>query len=165
MDSVCAPTFPVGNFINPIIFDPNTITKYITNLPIPKKLKPCRVEQIACDNKLETEFNSTKASNRYETKINSMKKCKSFYDIRMVEIIHKLHPDIPPTKFWIYKGSELHNEEHNDEKNEEIPTNPLIEAERYNPVAVKWINDLPVKHLLEVYIDHTLHGADFPARM
>lgn len=134
--SHCEPTFPVGNFINPIILDPTTITKYVTDLPIPKKLKPDCIEQIS--------------KGKYK---------KKFYTVEMKEIIHKLHPDIPPTRIWIYDGSSCHK----CSPVNSVPTNPLIEAERFNPVDVKWVNSLPTKHLLEEYIDHTLHGAEFPA--
>src|SRR5438105_1246136 len=106
----CVPTFPVGNFINPIILDPNTITKYITNLPIPPKLIPDKVKSICKSDKH-----------------------KSFYTVRMEYVIRQLHPNIPPTKLWAYIGD--------SKKSRHNIASPLIEAERYNPVTVKWINN------------------------
>jgi spore coat protein A, manganese oxidase len=134
--SPCSPTYPVGKFIDPIILDPNTITKYVTELPIPIKLKPCKIED-PCSS---------------DYKIN-------FYTIEMKEIVHQLHPEIPPTKFWTYDAPSCQK---CPSKNT-IPSNLLIDAERYHPVSVKWINNLPTKHLLEAYIDHTLGGVEFPA--
>ena len=96
--------------------DPNTITKYIKKLNLPKVLQP------------------------------KTKCCCDHYKITMEETIVNLHPEIPDTKMWLYNGS----------------VNPLlINAQRHHPVKIKWVNDLPVKHLLADYIDHTLHGAGY----
>lgn len=56
-----------------------------------------------------------------------------YYEVRMKEIFHKFHRDLPPTKVWGYEG--------------QLP-GPTIEAEKDQTVYVKWINDLPEKHLL-----------------
>jgi spore coat protein A, manganese oxidase len=158
--SQCTPTYPVGNFINPVILDPNTITKYVTNLPIPIKLKPCEIEDPCCD---LARGDLAKG----DLTRDDLARCDgcvvNFYTIEMKEIIHKLHPDIPPTKFWIYDDLSNHECRSTSNNKNAVPVNPLIVAERYHPVNVKWINNLPTKHLLEVYIDHTLDGADFPA--
>ncbi|AYV84919.1 MAG: copper oxidase [Satyrvirus sp.] len=75
-------------------------------------------------------------------------KCKKIprYTIKMVQATHKLHPDLPATTLWTYNG-------------ELAPL--LIENIRNHPIQVKWINSLPTKHLLQVYIDHTIPGAGF----
>jgi spore coat protein A len=64
-----------------------------------------------------------------------------YYKIRMLEVKHKFHKYFPPTKVWGYNGT--------------YP-GPTIEAEKDTTVRVKWINNLPDRHLLPV--DHTLHG-------
>lgn len=120
--------YPIGPFLFPVIINPNTITKYISKLPIPSKLLPnyiCRI----------------KNSQSYNT----------YYEIEMVEVLRKMHPDIPETKLWLYQQVGNNNEE---------ATNPLIESNRFDNVIIKWINNLPETHLLEQYIDHTLHGAE-----
>jgi len=64
-----------------------------------------------------------------------------YYEVRMKQIKQRLHRYFPETTVWGYEGS--------------YP-GPIIEAERNRPIAVKWINSLPNKHLLPV--DHTVHG-------
>jgi len=66
------------------------------------------------------------------------------YTITMEEAIVNLHPQIPNTKLWLYNG-DVHPQ--------------MINAIRYCPVNVKWVNDLSKKHILADYIDHTLDGA------
>ncbi len=53
-----------------------------------------------------------------------------------------LHRDLNPTTVWGYEGN--------------YP-GPTIEVESGEQVYIKWMNDLPEKHLLP--IDHTVHGA------
>lgn len=72
---------------------------------------------------------------------NSVRPKKPFYSIEMSEIHHKFHRDFPLTKVWGYNGT--------------CP-GPTIEVEKDTTIQVKWINNLPRKHLLPV--DHTLHG-------
>ncbi|MGA8030694.1 MAG: multicopper oxidase, partial [Bryobacteraceae bacterium] len=55
----------------------------------------------------------------------------------------KIHRDLPPTTLWGYNGNW---------------PGPTIEARRGNPVAVKWTNSLPARHLLPV--DNSIHGAE-----
>lgn len=59
----------------------------------------------------------------------------------MCEINHQFHKDFPTTKAWSYNGT--------------YP-GPTIEACQDQPIQVKWVNNLPKKHLLPA--DHTLHG-------
>ena len=63
----------------------------------------------------------------------------------MTEVLQKLHRDLPPTPVWTYQGT--------------YP-GPTFEVRRGQPIAVKWINNLPSRHLFAEAIDHTLHGAD-----
>lgn len=133
----CLPVFPIGNFIfpPPVLIGAASIRKYITKLNIPPILKPeFREKNYSCENNC----------------INT----KSFYIIKMVEEVHQLHPDIRPTKLWLYRGK-------NECRN--TPVNPMIETEMFNPVTIRWENCLPTEHLLEQYIDHTLHGVTFHA--
>lgn len=60
----------------------------------------------------------------------------------MTEFKQSLHRDLPNSKVWGFEGS--------------YP-GPTIEAESGEKVFIKWINNLPKKHLLP--IDHTVHGA------
>ncbi|EJV85335.1 hypothetical protein IG3_02079 [Bacillus cereus HuA2-1] len=69
-------------------------------------------------------------------------KGKPFYDVRMVETLHKFHSDLPKTKVWGYNGM--------------VP-GPTFEVKKDHPVYVRWSNDLPEKHFLPV--DTTVHGA------
>lgn len=89
------------------------IDKFVDSLPIPSVIKP---------------------TGTY--------KGKPFYDVRMIETLHKFHRDIPITRVWGYNG---------------LVPGPTFEAERYHPIYVKWTNNLPLKHFLPV--DKTIHGA------
>lgn len=64
-----------------------------------------------------------------------------FYNITMREVKHKFHKYFPLTTIWGYNG---------------VYPGPTIEVPKDVPVKVKWINELPSKHILPV--DHTLHG-------
>jgi len=55
----------------------------------------------------------------------------------------KIHRDLPPTTLWGYNG---------------IWPGPTIEVRRNKPIAVKWTNSLPMRHLLP--IDNSIHGAE-----
>lgn len=59
----------------------------------------------------------------------------------MTEADHRFHRHFPLTKVWGYNGT--------------CP-GPTIEVDKDTAIQVKWINNLPDKHLLPV--DHTLHG-------
>ena len=64
------------------------------------------------------------------------------YKVTMSEFQQQVLPvGMPATTVWGYEGS--------------FP-GPTIEARRDKPVAVKWINELPLSHLFPV--DKTLHG-------
>ena len=66
---------------------------------------------------------------------------KPFYSIEMCENNHRFHRDFPLTRIWGYNGT--------------CP-GPTIEVNKDTTIRIKWINNLPDKHLLPV--DHTLHG-------
>src|SRR5699024_746150 len=66
-----------------------------------------------------------------------------YYEVTMEQFRKKLHRDLPATTLWGY--------------NEQFP-GPTIEAKRDEAVHVKWLNNLPNKHLLPV--DISIHGLD-----
>lgn len=66
----------------------------------------------------------------------------SYYEVRMKEFKQKLHRDLDETTLWGYEG---------------CYPGPTIEVRKCEKVLVKWINELPDKHMLPV--DKTLHGA------
>lgn len=97
--------------------DPNTIPKFIDRLPIPHVKTP-----------------------------DAIYKSKEFYEIEMLETLHKFHKFFSPTKVWGYDGM--------------LP-GPTLEVMRDQTIYVKWTNKLPQKHFLPV--DKTLHGTiDMP---
>ena len=67
----------------------------------------------------------------------------SYYEIRMKEFKQKLHRDLGETTLWGYEG---------------CYPGPTIEVRKREKVLIKWINELPDKHILPV--DKTLHGAE-----
>jgi spore coat protein A len=64
-----------------------------------------------------------------------------YYEISMTQFKQKLHRDLPETTLWGYNGT--------------YP-GPTIEAQSGNPITVKWINNLPNKHLFS--LDKTIDG-------
>ncbi|WP_315067564.1 multicopper oxidase [uncultured Clostridium sp.] len=66
----------------------------------------------------------------------------AYYEIHMIQAYHKFHSLFPFARVWGYEGR--------------YP-GPTIETMKDKTIYVKWINNLPYKHLLP--IDHTLHGA------
>jgi spore coat protein A len=66
----------------------------------------------------------------------------TYYKVNMTEFKQSLHSELNDTTVWGYEGS--------------YP-GPTIEVESGEKVFVKWINNLPAKHLLPV--DYTVHGA------
>lgn len=66
-----------------------------------------------------------------------------YYEVRMQEFKQSLHKELPKTTVWGFEGN--------------YP-GPIIEVNRNEWIKVKWINDLPEKHLLPV--DTTVHGAE-----
>lgn len=70
------------------------------------------------------------------------------YEVTMEEFHQKLHRDLPPTRLWGYNG--------------QFP-GPTIETHQNEPIQVKWMNNLPKKHLLPVdgSIFHE-HGGHLP---
>ncbi len=67
---------------------------------------------------------------------------KDYYEVEMVETLHRFHKCFPCSKVWAYDG---------------ICPGPTFEVFRDQTILVKWKNCLPLKHFLPV--DHTLHGA------
>lgn len=67
----------------------------------------------------------------------------ALYQLTMMEFSRKLHRDLRPTRVWGYDAS--------------FP-GPTFETRVGEPILVKWINRLPVTHLLPV--DRFLDGAD-----
>lgn len=72
-------------------------------------------------------------------------KSGAYYEVTMEEFSQKLHRDLPPTRLWGYNG--------------QFP-GPTFEVQRNDPIQVKWINNLPQKHLLPIdqSIFHELGG-------
>lgn len=68
---------------------------------------------------------------------------ETYYEVKMVQFSQSLHAELPDTTLWGYEGS--------------VP-GPTIEVRRDELVKIKWINNLPDKHLLPV--DTTIHGAE-----
>jgi len=69
-------------------------------------------------------------------------KGRPFYDVCMIETLHKFHRDLPKTKVWGYNG---------------LVPGPTFNVEKNQPIYVRWANNLPTKHFLPV--DKTIHGA------
>jgi len=67
------------------------------------------------------------------------------YRIEMTEFRRKVHPDLPPTTLWGYDGTW---------------PGPTLETRSGRPVRVRWVNNLPNRHLLKNACDTTIHGAD-----
>ncbi|SFD52762.1 spore coat protein A [Bacillus sp. OV194] len=67
---------------------------------------------------------------------------QTYYEVKMTEFKQSLHSELNDTTVWGYEGS--------------YP-GPTIEVESGERVFIKWINNLPDKHLLP--IDYTVHGA------
>ncbi|SDJ79751.1 multicopper oxidase family protein [Sediminibacillus albus] len=65
----------------------------------------------------------------------------AYYEVVMEEFRQKLHRDLRPTRLWGY--------------NRQFP-GPTIEADTGEPVQVRWINNLPNRHLLPV--DRSVHN-------
>lgn len=64
----------------------------------------------------------------------------TYYEVRMEEFRQKLHRDLRPTRLWGY--------------NRQFP-GPTIDANQGELVQVKWMNDLPARHILPV--DKSIH--------
>ena len=64
-------------------------------------------------------------------------------EIRMRPFRHKAHRDLPAATMWGYNG---------------MWPGPTLEVRRGQALSVKWINNLPTKHLLPV--DVTIHGSE-----
>ena len=64
-----------------------------------------------------------------------------YYEVPMREVTQTLHRDLLPTRVWGYQG---------------VYPGPSFEVLRGQPIAVRWINDLPEQHLLRDAIDPTL---------
>ncbi len=68
----------------------------------------------------------------------------TYYEVTMSEFKQSLHSELNDSTVWCYEGS--------------YP-GPTIKVEKGEIVFIKWINDLPDKHLFP--IDYTVHGAHF----
>lgn len=66
----------------------------------------------------------------------------TYYEVTMSQFKQSLHRDLPETTVWGFEG---------------LYPGPTFEVESAERVFVKWINNLPDRHLLPV--DHTIHGA------
>ncbi|MGH9599458.1 MAG: multicopper oxidase family protein [Terracidiphilus sp.] len=75
-----------------------------------------------------------------------VRKSGDLYRVRMLETSRKLHSQLPPARFWGYKGH--------------YP-GPTFEALRGHPIEVEWENRLPLQHIFP--IDRHIHGAMPPA--
>ncbi|ASN06722.1 multicopper oxidase family protein [Virgibacillus necropolis] len=64
----------------------------------------------------------------------------AYYEVQMEEFTQKLHRDLRPTRLWGY--------------NRQFP-GPTIEVNKGEPIQVKWINNLPRRHILPV--DKSIH--------
>ncbi|MDY0395167.1 multicopper oxidase family protein [Virgibacillus halophilus] len=70
----------------------------------------------------------------------------AYYEVRMTQFMQRLHRDMRPTMLWGYNG--------------QFP-GPLFDVKQGEPIQVKWMNDLPSRHILPV--DLSLHGlAELP---
>ena len=84
---------------------------FVDRLPIPSVLKPVGV-----------------APNPH-----GRDRTSPYYEVTMIQVLQKLHRDLPTTAVWTYAGT--------------YP-GPSFEVTRGQPVAVKWINNLPQQHPL-----------------
>lgn len=73
----------------------------------------------------------------------------NYYEIGMYETTQPLHGELPPTTVWGYGTSQA---------TASYPGATIV-ATRGVPIQVKWTNNLPMTHLLDDAIDHTLHMA------
>ncbi len=134
--------------INPS--DPSTYSKFVDPLPIPAVAKSYNTyDQDVCHPRFS---GRTPSGNRIAFQhgpAHPMSKgqniapsqCKKLYNIVMQEANHRFHKFFPLTTIWGYNG---------------ICPGPTIEVNKDTTIQVKWINNLPKKHLFPV--DHTLHG-------
>jgi len=97
-----------------------------------------------------TSSNTTPPLTKYVTALPRAKllkpNCDNLYNVQMLQVQHKVHPDLPATTMWCYDG---------------LLEPPLIEVIRHHPIKVRWTNDLPANHLLAQNIDHTIPGAGY----
>jgi spore coat protein A len=106
-----------GHTAQPAYRTPASLERYIDPLPLPKRLAP-----------------------------HGTHKNIPQYRVRMLEVSHRMHSQLPPTKVWGYEG--------------QYP-GPTFEAERGKPIDVLWENQLPARHIFT--IDPHIHGAMPPA--
>ena len=106
-----------GHPAQPAYRTPASLERYIDPLPLPNRLAP-----------------------------HGTHKNISQYRVRMLEVSHRMHSQLPPTKVWAYEG--------------QYP-GPTFEAERGKPIDVLWENQLPAQHIFT--IDPHIHGAMPPA--
>lgn len=71
----------------------------------------------------------------------SKKEKGAYYEVRMKEFTQKMHRDLRPTRLWGYNS---------------LFPGPLIDVNQGEAIQVKWMNELPSRHLLPV--DQSIHG-------
>ncbi|MDP5275737.1 multicopper oxidase family protein [Chengkuizengella axinellae] len=67
----------------------------------------------------------------------------TYYEMRMNQFYFNIHSSLPDTLVWGFEG---------------FYPGPTFEVKQFEEVKVKWMNDLPPKHLFTV--DKTIHGAE-----
>ncbi len=123
--------------VNPA--DPASIPKFVDEIKKPPVVKP-RKQFDTYENRsmhLRQFINETPRLDDDESQAQS-----PYYEIYMKEAKHRFHKQFPLTPVWGYNGR--------------VP-GPTIEATKDETTRVKWINNLPSKHLFP--IDHTIHGS------
>jgi len=103
----------------PRLIDPDTLAPFVDPLPVPARAKPLGTRPGASHGALP------------------------YYRMAAREISHKIHRDVPATRFWSFGDS--------------FP-GMTIEARKGEGILVEWANELPTRHLLPV--DHNLMGAE-----
>jgi spore coat protein A len=70
-----------------------------------------------------------------------------YYRVRIREVSHSMHRDLPPAKQWSYSDG---------------PGPVLFEAKQNEGVLIDWVNELPAKHILP--IAGPMHGMEYLAK-
>jgi spore coat protein A len=125
------------NKINPA--EPDTIPKFVDEVKRPSIARAINQRYISENKKANKAYFINKTGSFPHNKSSQP---HPYYEINMKETKHRFHKLFPPTTVWGYNGM--------------IP-GPTIEATKDKLTRVKWINNLPSKHLLP--LDHTLHGS------
>ncbi|NDI35682.1 multicopper oxidase family protein [Chengkuizengella sediminis] len=67
----------------------------------------------------------------------------NYFEMKMNQFYTKMHSSLPDTLVWGFDG---------------LYPGPTIEVKQYDKIQIKWMNELPPKHLFSV--DKTIHGAE-----